>query len=140
MQGKAEDTLSQLRKKEMEESNAFEMLKGGLEGELNHDKEKLGMATKKKAAAQEASESASAELVETVKTKAADEEFLGSLKRECQERAVEFEQSMKDGKNEIGAIMKATQILQDGVTAFVEVSTKVRKYNPNDDDESDEDE
>jgi hypothetical protein len=47
---------------------------------------------------------------------------------------------MKDGKDEIAAIMKATQILQDGVTAFVEVSTKVRKYNPNDDDESDEDE
>merc|ERR1719191_1997590 len=83
MQGKAEDTLSQLRKKETEESHAFEMLKGGLEGELNHDKEKLSTSTKKKAAAQEASEEASAELVETQKTKAADEAFLGSLKHEC---------------------------------------------------------
>jgi len=60
---------------------------------------------------------------------------LGTLKRECQERAVEFEQSMKSGKDEIAAIMKATQILQDGVTAFVEISTKVHRYNPNDDEE-----
>jgi len=139
MQGKAEDTLSQLRKKEMEETHAFEMLKGGLEGELNHDKEKLATSTKKKAAATQAAEDASAELVETEKTKAADEAFLSTLKHECQQKAVEFEQSMKEGKDEIAAIMKATEILEEGVTAFVEVSAKVHKYNPNDDDE-DEDE
>merc|ERR1719191_2077960 len=138
MQGKAEDTLSQLRKKEMEETHAFEMLKGGLEGELNHDKEKLATSTKKKAAATQAAEEASAELVETEKTKAADEAFLSSLKRECQQRAVEFEQSMKEGKDEIAAIMKATQILEEGVTAFVEISSKVHKYSPDDDDESEE--
>merc|ERR1719428_281283 len=86
MQGKAEDTLSQLRKKEMEETHAFEMLKGGLEGELNHDKEKLATSTKKKAAATQAAEDASAELVETEKTKAADEAFLSTLKHECQQR------------------------------------------------------
>lgn len=139
MQGKAEDTLSQLRKKEMEETHAFEMLKGGLEGELNHDKEKLATSTKKKAAATQAAEDASAELVETEKTKAADEAFLSTLKHECQQKAVEFEQSMKEGKDEIAAIMKASEILEEGVTAFVEVSAKVHKYNPNDDDE-DEDE
>jgi len=137
MQGKAEDTLSQTRKKEMEETHAYEMLKGGLEGELNHDKEKLATSTKKKAAATQAAEDASAELVETEKTKAADEAFLSTLKRECQQRAVEFEQSMKSGKDEIAAIMKASQILEEGVTAFVEVSSKVHKYSPNDDDESD---
>eukprot|EP00746_Dinoflagellata_sp_MGD_P071497 gnl/MRDRNA2_/MRDRNA2_29113_c0_seq2.p1 gnl/MRDRNA2_/MRDRNA2_29113_c0~~gnl/MRDRNA2_/MRDRNA2_29113_c0_seq2.p1 ORF type:complete len:691 (-),score=253.79 gnl/MRDRNA2_/MRDRNA2_29113_c0_seq2:14-2086(-) len=139
MQGKAEDTLSQTRKKEMEESQAYEMLKSGLEGELGHDKEKLATATKTKAAATQTAEEASAELVETEKTKAADEAFLSSLKRECQQRAVEFEQSMKEGKDEIAAITKATEILEEGVTAFVEISSKVRKYDPNDDDESEAD-
>merc|ERR1719191_2621248 len=138
MQGKAEDTLSQLRKKEMEESQAFEMLKAGLEGELNHDKEKLATAKKTKAAATQAAEDASAELVETEKTKAADEAFLSTLKHECQQKAVEFEQSMKEGKDEIAAIMKATEILEEGVTALVEVSAKVHKYSPNDDDDDDE--
>jgi DNA repair exonuclease SbcCD ATPase subunit len=138
MQGKAEDTLSQLRKKEMEESQAFEMLKSGLEGELSHDKEKLGTATKTKAAATEAAEGASGELVATQKTKAADEAFLSSLKHECQERAVEFEQSMKEGKDEIAAITKATEILEEGVTALVETSSKVHKFNPNDDDDESE--
>merc|ERR1719271_1141332 len=91
MQGKAEDTLSELRKKEMEETNAFEMLKGGLEGELNHDKEKLSANTKLKAEATQAAEEAQGELTETSKTKAADEAYVETMKTECQAKAVEYE-------------------------------------------------
>merc|ERR1719335_734946 len=48
---------------------------------------------------------------------------------------------MKTGKAEIAAIMKAKTILEEGVTALVEVSSGTRrstaKWNPDDDDESD---
>merc|ERR1719159_1861532 len=60
-----------------------------------------------------------------------------------QAKAVEYEETMKSGKDEIAAISKATQILEEGVTAFVEVSSRVHrsssraKWNPDDDDESD---
>merc|ERR1719159_1292625 len=144
MQGKAEDTLSELRKKEMTEAQEFQMLEGGLKNEISHAKEKLSSNTKLKASATQAAEEASGELTETEKTKAADEDYVTTLKQECQSKAVEYEETMKSGKAEIAAIEKASTILAEGVTAFVEVksrthrsSSKVR-FNPDDDDESDE--
>jgi len=137
MQGKAEDTLSELRKKETEQSHEFQMLEAGLEDEISHAKAKLGSATKLKASATEAMAEANAEVVETQKTKAADEEYVGTLKMECQARAVEFEETMKSGKDEIAAIEKAKTILEEGVTAFVQISSKTRRLSF-DDDESDD--
>merc|ERR1719460_3633435 len=127
MQGKAEDTLSELRKKETEQSHEFQMLKAGLEDEIAHAKEKLSTATKLKASATEAMAEANAEVVETQKTKASDEEYVTTLKQECQARAVEYEETMKSGKEEIGAIEKAKTILQEGVTAFIQTSSKTRR-------------
>merc|ERR1719387_2444147 len=138
----AEDTLSELRKKETEQSHEFQMLKAGLEDEIAHAKEKLSTATKLKASATEAMAEANAEVVETQKTKASDEEYVTTLKQECQARAVEFEETMKSGKDEIGAIEKAKTILEEGVTAFVQISSKTHrlsaKFSSDDEDESDE--
>merc|ERR1712224_779747 len=57
-------------------------------------------------------------------------------------RAVEYEETMKSGKDEIGAIEKAKTILQEGVTAFVQISSKTHrasaKYDPDADEESDD--
>merc|ERR1719387_3322533 len=133
----AEDTLSELRKKETEQSHEFQMLKAGLEDEISHSKAKLSTATKLKASATEAMAEASAEVVETEKSKAADEEYVTTLKQECQARAVEFEETMKSGKDEIAAIEKAKTILAEGVTAFVQISSKTRRFSF-DDDEGDE--
>merc|ERR1719161_1120605 len=146
MQGKAEDTLSELRKKEMTEAQEFQMLEGGLKNEISHAKEKLSSNTKLKASATQAAEEASGELTETEKTKAADEEYVGTLKQECQAKAVEYEETMKSGKAEIAAIEKASTILSEGVTAFVEIKSRThrssskahRSFMDNDDDESDE--
>jgi hypothetical protein len=142
MQGKAEDTLSELRKKETEASHSFQMLEAGLEDEISHAKAKLGSATKLKASATESMAEASAEVVETEKTKAADEDYVTTLKQECQARAVEFEETMKSGKDEIAAIEKAKTILEEGVTAFVQISSKTHRlsarFSSDDEDESDE--
>merc|ERR1719217_1711602 len=144
MQGKAEDTLSELRKKEMTENQSFQMLEGGLKNEISHAKEKLSANTKLKAGATQASEEASGELTETEKTKAADEEYVTTLKQECQSKAVEFEETMKSGKAEIAAIEKASTILSEGVTAFVEVKSRTHRasakarFSSDDEDESDE--
>merc|ERR1719460_1882788 len=58
MQGKAEDTLSDLRKKEMQDAQNFAMLESGLEDEISHAGEKTSTATSGKAAASEALASA----------------------------------------------------------------------------------
>merc|ERR1719335_418841 len=144
MQGKAEDTLSELRKKEMTEAQEFQMLEGGLNNEISHAKEKLSSNTKLKASATQAAEEASGELTETEKTKAADEDYVTTLKQECQSKAVEYEETMKSGKDEVAAIEKASTILSEGVTAFVEVKSRTHRasakarFSSDDEDESDE--
>merc|ERR1719197_375316 len=136
MQGKAEDTLSGLRKKEMSDAQNFAMLEQGLKDEISHGGEKLSTATKSKASNEQAKEDASGKLVETTKSKAADESYAGTLKTECEAKAAEWEARQKSAAEEMGAIEKAKQILVDGVTAFAQVSSKTRRWNP-DDDESD---
>merc|ERR1719333_1861294 len=137
MQGKAEDTLSDLRKKEMQGSHSYSMVKGALEGEIKNSEDKLSTANSSNAGATEAEGSASAELVETTKSKAADEEYASTLKTECESKASEWEARQKSATEEMGAIEKAKEILVGGVKAFVQVSTKTRKWNPDDDDEDD---
>merc|ERR1719502_1411211 len=95
MQGKAEDTLSDLRKKEMGDAQSFAMLEQGLKDEISHGEEKLSTATKSKAANEQAKEEASGKLVETEKSKAADEEYAGTLKTECEAKASEWEARQK---------------------------------------------
>merc|ERR1719247_1714735 len=124
MQEKAEDTLSELRKKETEEQQSYEMVSSGLDNELEHGKEKLSSATTNKAAATEAKGKAEAENVEIQKTKAADEEYSATLSTECQQTAVAWEERLKSAKEEMGAIDKAKEILVSGVKAFVQVSAR----------------
>merc|ERR1719478_705872 len=124
MQGKAEDTLSDLRKKEMSAQHSYQMVKSGLEQELKHAQDKLGTANSGKAAATEAQSKAEGELAETSKTKAADEEFAGTLKGECETKATEWAERQKSATDEMAVIEKAKEILTSGVKAFVQVSMK----------------
>merc|ERR1719443_271186 len=137
MQGKAEDSLSDLRKKEMGDVHNFEMVESGLTDEITNGKAKLSTATKGKAAAEQAKEEASGKLVETKKSKAADEEYAGTLKTECESKSAEWDERQKSAKAEMGAIEKAKEILVSGVKAFVQVTTKTRRWSPDDADEDD---
>merc|ERR1719191_2326339 len=139
MQGKAEDTLSALRKKEMQDAQAFAMLESGLKDEIAHGGDKLSTAKSGKAMNEESKATASTKLVETEKAKAADEEYAGTLKTECESKAAEWEARQKSATEEMGAIEKAKEILVGGVKAFVQMKTKTQteKWNPDDDDEDD---
>jgi len=136
MQGKAQDTLSDLRKKEMQAQHSSEMVKSGLENEIKHTKESHASATSSKAAATEALASAQAESVETSNAKAADEAYAGTLKTECETKAAEWAERSKSAGDEMAVIDKAKEILVSGVKAFVQVSTTSSKKS---DDDSDDD-
>jgi len=138
MQEKAEDTLSELRKKETQEQHSSEMISSGLEDELEHGKAKLASAISNKAGATEAKGQAEAELVEIKKTKAADEEYSATLSTECQQAAVAWEERLKSAKEEMGAIDKAREILVSGVKAFVQISAKTSRIARSDDDDDDD--
>merc|ERR1719217_733883 len=138
MQGKAEDALSDLRKKETSDAHNFEMVESGLQDEIKHGNEKLGTATSSKAAYTQAGEEASGKLTETEKSKAADEEYAGTLKTECESKAAKWDARKKSAKAEMGAIEKAKEILVSGVKAFVQVSVKTRRMSDDSDDEDPE--
>merc|ERR1719420_284702 len=137
MQGKAEDTLSSLRKKEMQNQYSFEMVKTTLNGELKNSEDKLSTAKSSQAAAAEAEGKAKGELTATTSTKAADEEYAATLKTECETKATEWEQRQKDATEEMGVIAKAKDILVGGVKAFVQVKTVSKKSDFDTDDEDD---
>jgi len=137
MQGKAEDTLSALRKKEMSDAQNFAMLEQGLNDEIKHGNDKLSTATSSKGANEESKANAGGKLVNTQKSKAADESYAGTLKTECESAAAGWEARQKSAAEEMGAIEKAKEILVGGVTAFAQVSIKTRRWNPDDSDESD---
>merc|ERR1719420_2226249 len=138
MQSKAEDTLSDLRKKEMSAQHSYQMVKSGLEQELKHAQDKLGTANSGKAAATEAQSKAEGELAETSKTKAADEEYAATLKGECETKAAEWDERQKRATEEMAVIEKAKEILTSGVKAFVQMSTKsVKRFDIDADDEDD---
>merc|ERR1719214_100890 len=63
MQGKAEDTLSELRKKEMEASHAFQMVEAGLMDEIENNKAKLAATTKAKTESEQKLQEAKGEMV-----------------------------------------------------------------------------
>jgi len=142
MQGKAEDTLADVRKEEMSASHSFASIKGGLEQELKHTEDKLSAAKGMKGSAEQLLAESNGKLTETSKSKAADEEYSATLKQECETKAAEWEARQKSASGELAAIQKAKDILISGVKAFVQVSAKTRRRNSEEqsaDDESDAD-
>merc|ERR1719313_2016636 len=106
MQGKAEDALSDLRKKEASDTHNFEMVQSGLQDEIKHGNEKLSTATKGKAMNEQMGEESSGKLVETQKSKAADEEYAGTLKTECESKAAEWDARQKSATEEYAGTLK----------------------------------
>lgn len=145
MQGKAEEALSEVRKKEMEAQHNFNMVKQTLTTAITEGNERVKSAVAAKSMYSQKLESAKGDLVETKKTKAADEEYSETLKTECQIKSSDWSLRQKEASAETAAIEKAKDILVSGVKAFVQVSqgTKLRTHrkslNSNEEEEDDSD-
>merc|ERR1719443_2321401 len=126
MQRKAEDGLSELRKRDLESAHSFEMTKQNLENQITNSKERLALTTKTKAEATEKLGKAQSELVEAKKTKATDEEYSGTLKVECDLTARGWAERQQSAAAEMAAIEKAKEILVSGVKVFVQVAARIQ--------------
>merc|ERR1719473_886315 len=124
MKEKAEATLSDARAAEMKAGHEYAMLKQNLEMQIKTMKERMSEATTEKSGLEEAKASAEEELASTKKTLADDEKYLEELKQSCSAKAQEWATRQKDAAGELAAIAKAKEVLESGVTAFLEVSSK----------------
>merc|ERR1719305_2249106 len=89
MKDKAESTLSDARKAEMEAAHEYEMLKQSLEMQMSTMKKRMSEATTEKSGLEEAKSSAEEELASTKKTLADDEKYLEELTQSCSMKAKE---------------------------------------------------
>jgi len=118
MKEKAEETLSETRMAEMKKQHNFDTFAQGLTDAIKIANEKLADSKKTAASLTEESGKAKGELVDTKKTKAADEAFLASLTSDCKEAAAGWEERQESAKGELTAINKAIEILSEGVKVF----------------------
>merc|ERR1719353_2346690 len=129
MKDKAESTLSDARKAEMEANHEYEMLKQNLETQISTMKKRMSAVTTEKSGLEDAKASAEEELASTKKTLADDEKYLEELKQSCSMKAQEWETRQKDAAGELAAIAKAKEVLESGVKVFLEVSSKTHSKN-----------
>merc|ERR1719160_1165825 len=86
MKEKAEATLSDARKAEMEANHEYEILKQSLETQISTMKKRMSEATTQKSGLEEAKAAAEEELAATKKTLADDEKYLEDLKQSSRRR------------------------------------------------------
>jgi len=132
MKAKADGQLSTLRKGAMESRHNYDMTKMSLEQEIGNLKDQLASATQTKASTGEALGKAKGDLAGVEKSKAADEEYVSATQMDCKERQDEWEERVKDKDAECAAIEKAKEILANGVTAFIQTSTKTKVVDEDD--------
>merc|ERR1719248_337710 len=116
------------------EANAqfdFDMLKQKLEDAMAYGDKELAEAKKAKAAAEEAKGVAEGELATFEKNLADDEKHLEDLHHECMAKATEFEESQHSRGEELGALQKAKEILEektggaaDRTYSFIQLSSQ----------------
>merc|ERR1719313_1989767 len=120
MKEKAEATLSDARKAEMEAQHGYEMLKQSLDTEISTMQKRMSAATAEKSGLENSKASAEEELAATKKTVADDEKYLEELKMSCSMKAKEWATRQKDAAGELAAIAKAKEVLESGVKVFLQ--------------------
>jgi len=126
LKGKAEESLQKMRETETKTQHEFEMNMAALKEAVALCTNKLQDAKAEKSRLSEEKAKAEDELGEVEANKAADQKGLAVIQQECQAAAVAFELRKKSGAAEIAAINKAKEILEGGVTVFLQLQSTTR--------------
>merc|ERR1719287_398247 len=113
MKEKAEDELKDLRKAETEAQHNFDMLKQSLTDAIKADTTDKDQEAEAKAAAEEGKATAEGDLEVTTKALATAKEELATAQSSCMTTAQDHEATVKSRTEELAAIAKAKQILEE---------------------------
>merc|ERR1719379_1059634 len=127
MKEKAEEELTSARNAEMKKSQDFSMLELSLNNGIKVAKDKIGTMKSEIGAKTEEMNKAKGDLTKTEEVKAADEEYLATLKHDCESAAAGWEERQESAKGEMGAINKAIEILSEGVRVFLQLKVKTSR-------------
>lgn len=132
LKGKAEEALQKLRDEEAKKQSEHTVNVASLKQAVALAENNVDDAKKEKARISEEKATAEDELGEVETSKAADEKTLAEIQHECQEKAVAYEQTMKEGAAEMSAIQKAKDILSERVTVLIQVRSRSREVSGDD--------
>jgi len=121
MKEKAEEALTDARNTETQQQHTFAMMAQSLTDGINALKEKINDAKGEIAAATQENGENQDELTETTKNKKADEKYLASLTKDCEDAKEAWATRQEDAKAEMGALSKAKEILSSRVKVLVQV-------------------
>mmetsp|Transcript_3942 Transcript_3942/g.11516 ORF Transcript_3942/g.11516 Transcript_3942/m.11516 type:complete len:719 (-) Transcript_3942:57-2213(-) len=119
MKEKAEEQLAELRKAETSAAHNYAMLKQSLEDQVAADSKSLSEEKSSLAAAGESKATAEGDLDETVKDLADSKGSLEVAQTQCMQAAADHDASTKARKEELDAISKAKQVLQESSAGAV---------------------
>jgi len=131
MKDKAESTLNNLRREEMQSKHAFEMIKQSLTDAVTNLNKEIDESTAASGSAQEKLGKAEGDLSATEAAKKADEEYVSKLSTECTSKASEWEQRQASAKQEMEALAKGSEILT-AKFGFIQTSVKALAKGQND--------
>lgn len=117
MQEKAEGILEDTRKTEVNSRHAFELLQQSLQDKLKVEHEGLSNTKKQLAATSEVKGQAEGDLANTIKDLEEDKTYEKKLAANCQERAVDHENSTKGRAEELAALAQARKIIAEATGA-----------------------
>jgi len=107
------DERTTLEKEETESLQAFEMLMSDLDSQIKNANALLEKAKADKTKALKDKAAAEGEMADTVTVRDEDQKFLDDTSATCAQKASDFEERQKLRQEEIEAIEKAIEIIQD---------------------------
>jgi len=113
LQEKAESSLAEARKTEVNSRHAFELLQQSLKDQIKVQNDNLSSTKKQLAAASEVKATAEGDLAASSKDLKEDEHYLKDLSRNCQKRASDSEVSQKSRAEELKALADAKKIIAE---------------------------
>jgi len=122
MKEKAEAELDELRSKEKEAENNFQMLKLSLEDQMDADKHEMSEQKQAKAEASGSKAQAEGDLSATQKSLDQANKALEDMRQGCMQTAADHEETVKARKEELAVLAKARGILEESVGGAVKQS------------------
>jgi len=119
---KAETQLEDARSKETKDLHAFEMLEQSLKDEIKFGNKEMSEAKASLAAAAEKKSSAEGDLGVTSKDLAGDTSALADLHHDCMTKAEDFEAEAKSRGEELAALAKAKEVIQEATGGAASLS------------------
>jgi len=120
LQDKAEGTLEDARKTEINARHAYELLVASLNNENKVQNDAMSSTKKQLAKTSEVKATAQGDLSKVNKDLNEDETYVKDLSRNCQQRAVDFEISTKSRAEELKALEEAKKIIAEATGAATE--------------------